>query len=80
MFPIIGPEMAAALLRPSNEAEESIHKVKPRRRRHQVRFKVILSASCRRICNSINLLTERVLRACLRKNIYLVIRREKSGD
>jgi hypothetical protein len=32
MFPIIGPEMVAALLRPSNESEEPREKVKPRSR------------------------------------------------
>jgi hypothetical protein len=32
MFPIIGPEMVAALLRPCNESEESIENVKPRTR------------------------------------------------
>jgi hypothetical protein len=80
MFPIIGPEMAAALLGSSNEAEESIQKLKPRRRPHRIRFKVILSAFCRRVGNSINLPTERELRACLRQHIYWVIRKEKSSD
>ncbi len=80
MFPIIGPEMAAALLHPSNEAEECIQKAKPRTRPDRIRFNVILSAFCRRVCNGINLPTERELRACLRQNIYLVIRKEKSKD
>jgi hypothetical protein len=80
MFPIIGPEMAAALLRPSNEAEESIHKVKARGRAHRIHFKVIFSAFCRRVSSSINLPTGRGIRACLRQNIYLAIRKEKSRD
>jgi hypothetical protein len=29
MLPFIGPEMVAALLRPSNDSEESMEKVKP---------------------------------------------------
>jgi hypothetical protein len=53
MFPIIGPEMAAALLRPSNEADESMEKVKPRRRPYWIRFKVILSAFSRRVSKGI---------------------------
>ena len=32
MFPIIGPEMAAALLRPPDESEEPMEEVKPRSR------------------------------------------------
>jgi hypothetical protein len=32
MFPMIGPEMVAALLHPYNESEESMENVKPRTR------------------------------------------------
>jgi hypothetical protein len=32
MFPIIGPEMAAALLRPPDESDEPMEEVKPRSR------------------------------------------------
>jgi hypothetical protein len=32
MFPMIGPEMVAALLRPPDESEEPMEKVKPPRR------------------------------------------------
>jgi hypothetical protein len=32
MFPIVGPEMAAALLRPPDESEEPVEEVKPRSR------------------------------------------------
>ena len=58
-------------------AEECIQKAKPRTRPDRIRFNVILSAFCRRVCNGINLPTERELRACLRQNIYLVIRKRE---
>ena len=55
MFPIIGPEMVAALLGPSDEAEESVQEVKPRRRPQSTSD--AMAADRRR------LLTESVLRA-----------------